>query len=317
MNPIPQIPQISEIKVPDQIKNIGENIGNSVNQIKTNVNTSVEGFSQQTNAGLGSTSDFLQSNTIFAKFAFLLLAIILFVLSISLGIFLIQYFLSPPRNPYLINGLKNGNENAIFTQNPNDKQSIQILRSNNETTGLEFTWCFWLYINDLNTSSTMYQHIFNKGDRSYNTTTGIASVNNGPGVYIAPGSNSLRIMMDSSLPNDSNIIDVSNVPIRNWFHVAIRIQNVVMDVYINGVISSRYILTNVPKQNYNDVYYAQNGGFAGNISNLRYYDYALSVFELNSINSSGPNLTPATKSTTNINTNFEYISNSWYNTKLK
>jgi hypothetical protein len=313
MNPIPQVP---ELKVPEQIKNIGENIGNSINQLKTNVNSSVEGFSEKTEAGLGSTSDFLQSNTIFAKFAFLLLAIILFVLLVSLGIFLIQYFMSPPKSPYLIKGLKNGNESAVFTQNPNSKDSIQILRSNNERTGLEFTWCFWLYINDLNTSSTMYQHIFNKGDNNYNSTTGIASVNNGPGVYIAPSSNVLHIMMDSSLPTDSNIVDISNVPIRNWFHVAIRLQNVVMDIYINGVISSRHILTNVPKQNYNDVYYAKNNGFSGNISNFRYYDYALNVFELNSIVSGGPDLNPSEKTETNMNTNFEYISNSWYNTKL-
>jgi hypothetical protein len=314
MNPIQQI---SELKVPDQIKNVGENISNSINQLKTNVNSSVEGFSEQTEAGLGSTSEFLKSNTIFAKFAFLLLAIIVFVLLVALGIFLIQYFLSPQNNPYLIKGLKNGNENAIFSQNPKEKQSIPILRSNNQNTGLEFTWSFWLYINDLNTSSTMYQHVFNKGDINYNTTNGIASVNNGPGVYIAPSSNTLRIIMDSSLPSDSNIVDVSNVPIRNWFHVAIRLQNVIMDIYINGTIVSRYMLKNVPKQNYNDVNFAQNGGFIGQISNLRYYGYALNVFQINSIVSSGPNLTPYANSTNQTNTNFGYISNSWYSSKLK
>jgi hypothetical protein len=317
MNPMPQI---SELKVPDQIKNVGNNLGNSINDIKSNVNSSVSGFSQQAQAGVGASTQFLQSNTIFAKFAFLLLSIIVFVLLIALGIFLIQYFLSPPSNPYVIKGMIDGTDKMTISQDPKNSNSVQIIRSNNQSTGLEFTWSFWLYIKDLNSSSTTYQHVFNKGDTIYDSNTGIASVNNAPGVYIAPGSNSLRIIMDTMLPTDLNIIDISNVPIRKWFHTAIRVQNTIMDVYINGIISTRYIMNNVPKQNYNDINYAQNGGFIGNLSNLRYYSSALNVFQINSIVMSGPDtksysLSSVSKSKSN--NNYTYISNSWYNTKLQ
>jgi len=319
MNPVQQIP---EIKIPDQLKNVGETIGNSINNLKTNVDSSVSAFSQQAEAGAGASSDFLQSNTIFAKFAFLMLAIILFVFLSALGIILIQYFLSPSKNPYLINGMIDGNENKIITQDPKNNNSVPVLRSNNQTTGLEFTWSFWLFINELSlpigNSITKFQHIFNKGDNNYDPTTGIALVNNGPGLYISPAKNMLCIVMDSVLPSELNIVTIENIPIRKWFHVAVRVKNTVMDTYINGMIASRYVMKNVPKQNYNDVYFAQNGGFYGKLSNLRYYSYALNVFEINSIVTFGPNTNPSKLSTdTRARGNqYSYISNSWYSNKL-
>jgi hypothetical protein len=320
MNPIQQMP---EIKMPDQLKNVGETIGNSINDLKSNVDSSVSAFSEQAEAGAGASSQFLQSNTIFAKFAFLLLAIILFVFLSALGIMLIQYFLSPSTNPYLIKGMIDGNENKVITQDPKDNNAVPIIRSNNKTTGLEFTWSLWLFINELSlptgSNTTKYQHIFNKGDNDYDPITGIAKVNNGPGVYISPGTNSLRIIMDSVSPTDTNVIDIDNIPIRKWFHVAVRVKNTVIDVYVNGMIASRYVMNNVPKQNYNNIYFAQNGGFFGKLSNLRYYSYALNVFEINSVVTFGPNTNTAKLSTdTKARGNqYSYISNSWYSNKLK
>ena len=105
-----QLPQIPEIKMPDQMKNVGESLGNTIGNLKENVNSSVSAFSEKAEAGVGASSEFLQSNTIFAKFAFLLLAIILFVVLSSLGIMLITYFLSAPANPYIIKGMIDGND---------------------------------------------------------------------------------------------------------------------------------------------------------------------------------------------------------------
>jgi hypothetical protein len=311
MNPLPQI---TELKMPEQMKNVGETIGNSISDLKENVNTSVSAFSEKAEAGVGASSEFLESNTIFAKFAFLLLAIILFVFLSSLGILLITYFLSSPANPYIIKGMIDGNESKIITQDPKNTNSVEIIRSNNRKTGLEFTWSFWLYVTDFNTSSTTYQHVFNKGDTNYSSLDGIAKVNNSPGVYISPGNNSLRVIMDSVSPSDSAIVDISNIPIRKWFHTAIRVQNTIMDVYINGIIANRYVMNNVPKQNYNDINYAQNGGFIGKFSNLRYYSYAMNVFEINGIVTYGPNTSTYSKSTASTaKGNYSYMSNSWYN----
>jgi hypothetical protein len=62
-----------------------------------------------------------------------------------------------------------------------------------------------------------------------------------------------------------------------------------MDIYINGNVAQRYMFTEVPKQNYNDVLVGANGGFSGYTSNLWYYDYALGTAAIQSLVSSGPN----------------------------
>jgi hypothetical protein len=84
-----------------------------------------------------------------------------------------------------------------------------------------------------------------------------------------------------------------------------------MDCYVNGVITSRVSFGDfIPKQNYDNIIYAGNGGFAGSISNLRYYDYALSVFEINSVVYYGPNLNAASGSSSS--SFFDYLGQSWY-----
>jgi hypothetical protein len=121
--------------------------------------------------------------------------------------------------------------------------------------------------------------------------------------------------MDTVDGNDSNnVINIDNIPIRKWVHVAIRMQNLIMDVYVNGVVSSRLILQNVPKQNYNDVYICQNGGFSGKLSNLRYITYAMNVFEINNVVLSGPNL-KVTDNSSKLG-EYTYLSTSWYTSKM-
>ena len=83
-----------------------------------------------------------------------------------------------------------------------------------------------------------------------------------------------------------------------------------MDVYINGTMTQRHIFTNVPIQNYDDVYICANGGFSGTLSDLRYFNRALNVFEINNIVSSGPNLTYS-NGTKDSPSQLSYL---WYNT---
>ena len=259
------------------------------------------------------------SNTIIAKFAFLILVLIVFMFLINLGIMLIAYFTTPSSNPYIIKGMIDGTYGVVIPQDPKQKNSVTLLRSNNQSKGIEFTWSTWLYINDLNNSTTKYQHIFNKGDNTFNDSN-IAINNNSPGLYLAPSDNTLRVIMNTVNQYDTNtVIDVTNIPIRKWVHVAIRLQNTILDVYVNGTISNRIVLQNVPKQNYYDINVCQNGGFLGKLSNLRYYSTALNVFEINKIVNSGPTTTtsPLTADVQSVSSGFSYLSNKWFASKLK
>lgn len=302
--------------------NIGEGAKAAANQVtgaidgvKTTVGNALGDFSSKLNVNAG--SDFLQSNSVIAKFVFLILVLIGFLILLNLGIMLIGYFTDPPKSPYLVYGMIPGNSNMDIVQNPKTKNSVTILRSNNQTNGIEFTWSSWLFISGLPPASSkmpQYMNVFNKGSNSYDPVTGIA-LSNAPGMYIASATNTLHITMDTTVPSDTNTtIDISNVPLNKWFHIALRLQNTIMDVYVNGTIASRLNFTNVPSQNYYDVFVGANGGFPGYVSNLRYYDYALNVFELNNIVIMGPNTKAASSSQNAINPtgDYTYLSSSWY-----
>lgn len=307
------------IALPAAVQTGIENTENFVNGVKGSLTNSFNDFSKQTEVGAGATSQFLSSNTAVAKFAFLILVLIVFVFLIGLGISLVGYFTSPLSNPYLISGMIDGNSGVVIPQDPKQKNAVQVQRSNNENNGLEFTWSVWIFLNDIGNDPSKYQHIFNKGDNIANPVTNIANVNNAPGLYLSPGTNQLHIVMDSNSGSDTNnVIDISNIPIRKWVHVAIRMKNTMMDVYVNGTIAGRLVMNYLPKQNYNDVNVCQRGGFSGKLADLRYFSYALNVFDITNIVSWGPNTKTSSSSTNDKKAlgNYSYLSNIWYNTKL-
>jgi len=289
--------------------------GQGISNAATSVQETLGEFSSK--SSVDASSEFLTSNTLLAKFSFLILVLIAFLFLVNLGITLIGYFTQPSNNPYLVKGTMNAANELVITQDPKNKSSISILRSNNQNTGIEFTWCIWIYVNDIDPKrEPQYQNIFNKGDGYYGKN-GIASVNNGPGLYLDNSGNQLHIVMNTVAVSDhSDTLDVPNIPLRKWFHCAIRMENKIMDVYINGVVTARLIMKDVPKQNYFDVNICKNGGFNGSIADLQYYDRALSVFEINNIVVWGRNTSASTSSSASDATGFPYyLSNLWYSTK--
>uniref|UniRef100_A0A6C0IKV1 LamG-like jellyroll fold domain-containing protein n=1 Tax=viral metagenome TaxID=1070528 RepID=A0A6C0IKV1_9ZZZZ len=290
------------------------NLGNTLQNTSSQLTDTFSEFSKQSATVPEATTGFLQSNTIIAKFAFIILVLIGMLVLLNLGVILISILFGPSDSPYLINGMIDGNNSMVVHQDPKQGGSATILRSNNEDSGAEFTWSSWLYINDLGNQDEKYQHVFSKGDGQFDAVTNLSSMNNSPGVYLEPKTNNLRVMMDTVKYGDANTsIVVENMPIKKWIHLAIRLQNKIIDIYVNGTLSKRMVLSNVPKQNYSDVYIAQNGGFNGKLSSLRYYNSALNVFDINSIVRKGPNLTVKDG---NLNTKyFSYLSNYWYYSK--
>jgi hypothetical protein len=240
-----------------------------------------------TGKGTFGTSDFLNSNSLVVKFAFLLLVIFGFVILLRVGISAISYFLKPNDSPRLIDGMVDAKQMIIIPQDPSSNGSIPIYRSVNAEDGLEFTWSVWIYIEDLQTNAGIYKHVFSKGNSDLNEN-GLIQPNNAPGLYIAPNTNTLVVMMNTYHVINEEIL-IPDIPMHKWVNVIIRCQNTTLDVYINGTIARSINLIGVPKQNYGDVYVAMNGGFSGYISNLWYYNYALGTSAIQRILSSGPN----------------------------
>lgn len=238
---------------------------------------------------VGGSKSFLDSNSYVAKTAFLILTVIVFVYVLRLCIALIGWLFTPNSSPYLVDGLIDANVgNLIIPQDPNSSSAVPIIRSVNDEVGIAFTWSVWLYIKQHDkVTTTAYRHVFNKGSSA--SSNGIMTPNNGPGLYLNNDYTKLKVVM-STFNQFNNSIDIENIPINKWFNVIMRVENTVLDVFMNGDLAQRLPLNSVPFQNYGDVNVAINGGFNGNISSLRYYNTALGTRDIQNIVSSGPNL---------------------------
>ena len=261
------------------------------------------------------STEFLESNSLVAKLSFLLMVVFVFFVLLKLLSALMSYFLNKSNfNPTkLIDGMVNANQVFEFKQSPSDPASKTIYRSDNKTTGIEFTWSTYLFIRDLDdTSHTNLYHVFHKGNNSIDTSSGLNSPNNSPGLYIDKSDNSFKVVMNT-FTSVMETIKVPNIPRNKWINVIIRCQNRKIDIYINGLIAQSYELSAVPKQNYGNVYVAQNGGFPGYISNLWYYNYALTIGEIQRLNYSGPSTVAANISGSfDKKTDPDYLSLRWY-----
>jgi len=234
------------------------------------------------------TKEFLQSNSIIAKVSFLFLILFLFIILFRLGMSFIGWLLSPKNSPKLINGMIDAKQMIVFPQDPSLNNAATIYRSVNATDGIEFTWSVWIFIDNLQYLSGQYRHVFHKGNYQLDSM-GKNFPNNAPGLYIAPNTNSLIVIMNSY--NEINEeITIPNIPLNKWVNVIIRCQNNKLNVYINGTITRSTELAGVPKQNYGDIFCCTNGGFSGYVSNLWYYNYALGTAQINQITNAGPNL---------------------------
>lgn len=232
-------------------------------------------------------NDFLNSDNLVIKFIFIILVIMLFAIFFRIGVMFVTWLFSPSMSPKLINGMVDAKQMIVFKQDPSFNDAKTIYRSVNAVDGLEFTWSVWIYINDLQYLNNQYRSIFYKGNSDLNQN-GLNFPNNAPGLYIAPNSNDLIVMMNTfDIINQE--IKVPDIPLNKWVNVIIRCQNTKLDVYINGTITRSLTLNGVPKQNYGDVFVAMNGGFDGYISNLWYYNYALGIADINGIINKGPN----------------------------
>ena len=131
-------------------------------------------FSNPSNAGLSSSSngsstggfglkEFMESNSLVAKFAFILMVFIVFSVAVKLSIIGLSYLILPSMSPFVLDGTANTEDMAMeITQDPSKKDSVFISRSMNEDGGLEYTWSTWFYINQVPIQKDKYSRIFSK-----------------------------------------------------------------------------------------------------------------------------------------------------------
>ena len=309
-------------------------------------------FSKPSDAGLSGSSsgsggfglrEFMDSNSLVAKFAFILMVFIVFSVAVKLSIIGLSYLMLPTMSPYVLDGTANTEDMAMnVSQDPAQKDSVFIARSMNEDGGLEYTWSAWFFVNQVPLEKGKWSRIFSKGgEGTKSTTDGIYYPNNAPGMYIRfsndinatnpdrtdAGTNvSLMAVVDVTGKTDStdkkkNLHEqliTTDIPMKNWVNAVVRVTNNVIDLYINGRLAQRRKTPGIPLQNYGKVNIGEDKAkdrFSGYISTIQYFNYSIGANKIKSIVDEGPNMkmiTSAggdTSATKNVGS---YLSNHWY-----
>lgn len=126
-----------------------------------------------------------------------------------------------------------------------------------------------------------WKHIFTKG-----VPRNVGSPEQCPGLWIHPNRNALRLCIKTKDRLEN--IDIDNIPIKKWFHIAISVNNTIVEIYLDGLLIITKALSSIPLQNSGDLVVNNIGGFEGAISQLQYFPNTLNVSKVMSIYNSGP-----------------------------
>ncbi len=210
-------------------------------------------------------------------------------------------------------------------QNPNLKESKPVHLSNNERSGIEFSYSFYLNVHP----SAFRQeyglsHIFHKG---YSSQFPLLA----PGVYMRSDTNTLRVYMNT-YKTWNNYVEVENFPVGKWVHVAIVCSENSLEIFVNGNLSKKAPFDGyAPYQNFEDICcFSQRritlkhsivpstdengfdvfGCMKGYISRLNYFSYALSYPEIQQLMNEGPS---SKMDSSSIMTNIPpYLDDTWW-----
>ena len=208
--------------------------------------------------------------------------IILILVIIGINKIVVYFYMKSKTSPWIIKKTKNAKNSLVISQDPENENSITLNRSSGENGGIEYSYSFWLLIENYIYKKGEWKHIFHKGNST-------SYPNRAPGVWLHPNQNSLRVYM-KTYENILEFIDIDNVPIKKWIHIGITLEQKMLDVYINGVLKKRHVLSSLPRQNFGDLWINLFGGFEGFMSKMRYFQKTLTHSEIEDIVSDGPSL---------------------------
>lgn len=206
----------------------------------------------------------------------------------------------------------------MFTaiQNPENSLAKTIYFSDNQRSGIEFTYSLFIFVRSdtFSTGNAKLYHILHKG---YSQVYPLL----GPGIFCWGDVNKLRIFMNC-YDTWNNYTDIENIPVDKWFHLTVACKGNTLYAHINGNLKSKMILSNStpPYQNYGNVYAFSNrkltlsksittslerdsafqdpafqqssltfdGPIKGMISRVFYFGYALTYSEIQRMMKMGP-----------------------------
>lgn len=281
------------------------NAKNSVKKVANTAKSIGKKVANVTKSAIDKATGFFGSGSPVSYILMGLLFIILILLVIYLTQNLINWFYSSfTKKKVLFDGTKDATTEVVINQDPDDENAINLPRSMDEEGGIEFTYSYWIFVNDWMNESGEEQHVFHKGEREGN-------VNFAPKVTLDGKDNKMYVYMNTF--NDQNVkVEVDNMPVKKWVNVCIVIKHMVMDIYVNGFLKLTHTFDSLPKQNYRNVYINRNKGFVGYLSRLEYYSYALTYFDIQGIINKGPSQKILSDVSNTFNQMPPYFASQWW-----
>ena len=81
---------------------------------------------------------------------------------------------------------------------------------------------------------------------------------------------------------------MGKISLNRWFHLAVICNDRSCDVFVDGRLYKSTVLNSYAKQNNGDLFVCQEGGFGGMITQLRYYNKAMTLDMIKFIYDLGP-----------------------------
>lgn len=294
-------------KLPDFIKSPQPKANIDASESVKTIANSAKSIANATSRAMKKTTNFFNSGSPMAYIIMGLLFIILILLVIYLTQNLINWFYySISKKRVLLDGTKLASTEMVVNQDPEDENAVNLPRSMDEEGGIEFTYSFWMYVDDWVSSydDIDEQHVFHKGERDGN-------VNFAPKVTLDKSQNIMYVYMNT-FNTQSIKVKIDNMPVKKWANVCIIVKHKIMDIYVNGFLKLTYQFESLPKQNYRNVYINRNKGFSGYLSRLEYYSYALTYLDIKNIMNKGPSKKVVADISDTFNQIPPYFSSQWY-----
>lgn len=230
-----------------------------------------------------------------------------------------------------------GSKMYTAIQNPSNPDAKTIYFSDNQRSGIEFSYSMFLNISSETFASGTdeLRHILHKG---YSSPYPLM----GPGIFCRGNKNTIRVFMNCYDTWD-NWMDIDNIPVDKWFHFVVSCKGNKIYIYVNGNLKSKITLSGntPPYQNYGNVYafssrkltltknntsslmkdkeYSSaytgmtfNGAAKGQISRVYYFSYALSYGEIQTLMKSGPSSTIMGMSGSSSGAQTQYLADTWW-----
>jgi len=178
--------------------------------------------------------------------------------------------------------------------------------------GNEYTYNFWLYVNDYT-----YRYSEDKCVMYRGIETDQDAAN--PGIWLLKKTNTLRVTIgtqtksNNDLSTINNIIDsednietggcssnssetnnskcdIVNFPLQRWVNLSIALNNQTLDIYMDGKLEKSCVLSGAPNLSRGNLYVSKDGGYNGFLANLSVSNRSLDSDTIYDIYKNGPKI---------------------------